>query len=111
MCLAESSSIVVAASMQKKYSAYSGLLGVLECDPALVAQDKQQRGKNQIHMTVRILKVKVVPFTAQQRAQLSWPASECLNKKMAYVSIIGYLMLLVFRTGHPRAPQVHGQEI
>lgn len=60
MCLAESSSIVVAASMQKKYSAYSGLLGVLECDPALVAQDKQQRGKNQIHMTVRILKVKVV---------------------------------------------------
>lgn len=108
------------ASMQKKHSLivreyytlpYSGLCGVLKCDPALPAQGKQQRGKNQVHLTMRILKVEADPYTAAQRVQLSWSASECLSEKMAYRCIIGYLMLLVFRTGHPRTPQVYGQEI
>lgn len=97
--------------MQKKYSAYSGLCGVLKCDPALLAQGKQQRGKNQVHLTMRILKVELDPYIATQKAQLSWSASERLSKKMAYRCIIEYLMPLVFRTGHPSTSQVNGQEI
>lgn len=81
MCLTEGSSTVVADSMQKNYSVHSGLCGFLKCNAALLVQGKQQRGKNQVHLTMRILKVEVDPYKATQRAQLSWPACGCLNKR------------------------------
>lgn len=37
---------LVAATMQKKYSTCSGPRGVLKCDAALLAQDKQEREKS-----------------------------------------------------------------
>lgn len=72
MCLTEKSSTAVAGSMQKTYSAYSGLWGFPKWSLAFLVQDKQQRGKNQVHLAIRILKVKVDPFLKLPKELISF---------------------------------------
>jgi len=67
--------------MQKIYSACNSLRSFPKCNLTFLAQGKQQKGKNRVHLTVKILKVEVDPYKATQRARLFCPVPVCMNKK------------------------------